>query len=123
MSHISVIFQQKYGKKLRAGTGAEATVLARFIHPSKHIRNKHVNRNKQWKQTHKTSVLLIAEEERKVQKKNQLVYTFRSEDYPNKVLYTVQSCVKVTKSGAPKGFFREKGTQEKTGMAATLEAR
>jgi hypothetical protein len=92
-------------KKLTPGIGAEATVLTRFIHPSELIRDKHPNQDKEWKTKNRTTVLLIGQDLKKINKKWQDVYVFRCEDFENKELYAVKRYVCITKEGDKEHFF------------------
>ncbi len=80
-------------KKLTPGVGAEATILTRFLHPSELIRDKHPNQDKEWKTKNRTTVLLLGQDKKMINRKWQEVYVFRCEDYENKELYAVKRYV------------------------------
>ena len=60
---------------LVAGVGAEASVLTRYLHPSDLVRAKYINKDKEWKQNHRSEVVITGKDERKVNRKVQVVYT------------------------------------------------
>jgi hypothetical protein len=106
--------------KLHHGVGAKCTVLTRFIHPSEHVRAKHANLEK----GHKTVVLLIGEETRKVNRKEQKCYTFRCDDYPNIILHAVMRYAIVVAEGPPESFYNQPTVNEVDNVeAAALEVR
>jgi hypothetical protein len=102
--------------KLHHGVGANCTVLTKFIHPSEHVRNKHANLEK----GHKTVVLLLGEETFKVNRKEQKCYTFRSDDYPNIILYAVTRYVNVVTEGPTESLFCEPRGSGTTTPEATI---
>lgn len=91
---------------LRHGVGATCTVLTRFIHPSEHVRQKHKNLDK----GHRTLVLLVGVDTKKVRRKLQEVYTFRSDDFNDvdELLYAVKRNVRVLTEGAAEHIFLPK---------------
>ena len=89
--------------KLRHGVGANCTVLTKFIHPSEHARTKHANLEK----GHQTLVIITGEQYMKVRRKDQKCYTFRSDDYPNRVLHAVKRYVNVVTEGPPETLFNQ----------------
>jgi hypothetical protein len=89
-------------KKLHHGVGAMGTILTKFIHPSENVRAKHLNLDKRG---HSTIILLVGKESKKVNRKDQECYIFRSDDYPNVLLHAVKRYVKVTHEGPPEEFF------------------
>jgi hypothetical protein len=104
--------------KLHHGVGANCTVLTKFIHPSEHIRKKHANLDK----GHQTLVIIASEETCKVRRKEQKCYTFRSDDYPNTILYAVKRYVNVVTEGPPETFFNQPtGDEANDPRAAAVE--
>jgi hypothetical protein len=97
--------------KLHHGVGANCTILSKFIHPSEHVRTKHANLDKR----HKTSVIIVGEETKKVRRNDQKCYTFRSDEYPNIILYAVKRYLNVVTEGPPQSFF-----DQSTGNDATI---
>ena len=86
-------------KKLRAGAGAKASLLTRFIHP------KQNNPDKQ----HRSEVVLISREERTVNKKQQQCYTFW---LAGAKCHAVASHVKVLEEGKRGDLFDDPGPEE-----------
>ena len=81
-------------RKLRAGVGAKASVLTRFIHPKQHNGDP----------KHRSNVVLIGREERSVNQKDQVFYTFRMDD-SEAVMYAVTRHVKILEQGKKEDFF------------------
>lgn len=59
--NVDITMVKRKGK-LRAGAGAEAVVLAQFIHPSQFVRAVHKNKDKAWKSEHETEIMLTGAE-------------------------------------------------------------
>jgi len=81
-------------RKLRAGVGAKASILTKFIHPKQQNGDA----------THRSNVILISKEERKVNRKNQVCYTFCM-DGDDRVMYAVERYFKILEEGNKEGYF------------------
>jgi hypothetical protein len=89
---------------LRAGVGAVAWVMSRFVHPSKPLRDQYPNRPK----NHKLEgIILLREEDKVVQRGTEPVpvFLFRHEDFPNKEFYFVRRFLHVTQEGPEASLF------------------
>jgi hypothetical protein len=75
--------------KPRAGVGAKATVLTRMIYPRREVEDK----------KHKSTIVLIAEESRKINRKDQPCYTFTIQDEPDAFHYAIVRYVHVHEEG------------------------
>ena len=71
---------------LQHGVGAVCTALLKYLHPSKLVAKTYVNFDKKLKLD---KLLCIGKEVKVVNKKEQLCYVFRHEDFPNQLLWTV----------------------------------
>lgn len=81
--------RKKSKKKARPGVGAQASVLAKFIHPKGVISSDG-----------RVKVVLTGREDKKVNRKQQTVYTFTTDAAPDRDdLYAVKSHFKVEKEG------------------------
>ena len=92
-------------KKLHHGVGAKCEVLTKFIHPSKHVRDKYINHDNSAMVNHQMEVLLVGVEDKIVRNKYQLCYTFRADNFPGILLYAVKKHVVVKEEGAVEHFF------------------
>jgi hypothetical protein len=83
--------------KLFPGIGAKCTVLTRFIHP----------RVVPDDQNHRTTVVLMEKEQKKVNQRQQECFVFRCLDGPssNNICYCVKSHLTVTEEGDRVAFF------------------
>ena len=89
------------------GVGAIVSALLRFIHPSKHIRNKFPN---VVQGQHLENCETIRQEVKRVSRKEQLVLVVRHEDFKNPddshiELHGVKRYWKVSQEGHPDYFF------------------
>ena len=90
----------KKKKTLRPGVGAKATILTRFIHP------RIENLDKQ----HRSEVVLVAREERNVNRKQQTCYTFSLvNDDSNLIHHAVKTHFKIIKEGTKEELFDPPG--------------
>ena len=91
-------------RKLRAGVGASCSVLIRFLHPSLEVRAKILNFTSSQRLE---NLLLVREEQKLVNHKNQGCFIFRHDDFPNVELYATTRYAKVVKEGAEVGLFNK----------------
>ena len=95
---------------LTAGKGAVLSVLARFIHPSEHIRRCFPNYEYHLRLENLTA---LRQEERTVRQKKQLCVVFVTDEVTDDngapiELYCVRCYAKVAKEGPPEDFFQRK---------------
>ena len=77
---------------LLGGIGAVGTAMARFFHPSEHIRAKWPNDDKR----HLSGVLVVGEGMRRIQRKEQMCYLVRIDDIgEDVVLHIVKKNFKI----------------------------
>ena len=88
--------------KKKIGVGAVCRAYMRFIHPSKLIRDKYPNATHQDKLG---EMIVIRQESRKVNHKDQMCIIMRHDHWPNKELHCVKRWVKVIEEGAQADFF------------------
>ena len=74
-------------KKLRLGIGAQCTVKVRYLHPAKLVSETIINSTAH---TEVTALLVIREESRKVNKKEQRVIVFRHDTFETAEIYCVK---------------------------------
>ena len=82
--------------KLNHRIGAKCTVFTKFTHPSSLINAKYPTFDRK----HRSTVLLIGGEERTINKKAKLCYTFRHSDFENAILYAAKRNVVVIEEGS-----------------------
>ena len=70
---------------LLGGIGAVGSAMARFFHPSKHIRAKWPNDDK----CHLTGVLVVGEGMRRVARKEQMCYLVRIDDIDEDIVFHI----------------------------------
>ena len=90
--------------KLRAGVGAIALVMSKFVHPSKSICDKYPN----WPKNHKLRRFVLVEVDMKVVRKGSnviLVFVFTHLYFPNQQLYAAKQYIHVTKEGEEDSLF------------------
>jgi len=88
--------------KKRCGVGAKCTVLTKYMHPAKLIDEKYPNRTAH----HKVENLVaIREDTKKVSQREQCVFVFRHDDFPDKELHCVRRWCKVIEEGAEEHLF------------------
>ena len=105
-------------KKLRAGVGAVAETLLKYIHPSKLIRDKYPNPiNGQRLE----NCLLIRRETKEVNRKQQVCVIFRHDEFPDKELHAVERWVKVKKEGAEEHLFDKDQPRDESGDEPEVE--
>jgi hypothetical protein len=93
---------------LRFGVGGVATCISRFVHPSKPIRDKYLNREK----GHKLDNLKIIALQEKVIRRGApaaKVYIFSHDDFPDQEFYASTRYVHLTQEGPEDGYFAEEG--------------
>jgi hypothetical protein len=90
--------------KLNLGIGAECKVLLKFLHPRKLINDLVINPTN----NQRLERLLVIRQERKtVNRKEQLCVVFRHDSCEGKELYVVAKYALVTLEGAPEHFFKQ----------------
>ena len=90
--------------KLRAGVGAVASVMSKFVHPSKSIHNKYPNRPK----NHKLQGVVLVEVDAKVVRRGTneiLVFVFTHFDFTDQKLYAAKQYIHVTEEGEQDSLF------------------
>ena len=88
--------KRKSNPKLRPGVGATCSVLIRFLHPSRGVRDTILN----YTSAHRLdNLLLIKEEEKLVNHKNQKCFVFRHDRFPNVELYSSKRWTRIDKEG------------------------
>ena len=84
--------------KLCAGVGAVASVMSRFVHPSRSICHKYPNRQK----NHKLEGVILVEVDVKVVRRGVdaiLVFVFTYFDFPDEKFYAAKRYIHVTQEG------------------------
>lgn len=81
---------------MRIGKDALISVLARFVHPSKHIRDKYPNT---WKDERLQNCRVTAQGKKVVNRKEQLCFLFENDDFPGIELYATQRYCKLEVAG------------------------
>jgi len=89
-------------RKLFLGRHAKISVMARFVHPSAHIRTKFPNLDKNQRLD---NCAVLRQEEKFVSRKRQLCIIFSSPDFPDEELHADQRYCKVTQEGPRDLFF------------------
>ena len=89
-------------RPLIAGTGAECSVLLKYLHPSKRISEVFPNRTANERLD---GLVAIKKDGRKVNKKMQQCIIFRHDRFPNEELHCVTRFCKVLKEGAVEDYF------------------
>ena len=90
--------------KLCARVGAVASVMSKFFHPSKSIRDKHPNRPK----NHKLQGVVLVEVDAKVVRQGAneiLVFVFTYFDFTDQKFYAAKRYIHVTKEGEDDNLF------------------
>ena len=90
--------------KLHADVGAVASVMSKFVHPRKPIRDKYPN----WPKNHKLQGVVLVEVDAKVVQRGanaMLVFVFTHFDLPNKKLYAAKTYIHVTQEGEEDSLF------------------
>ena len=90
--------------KLRAGVGAVASVMSKFVHPSRSIRHKYPNRPK----NHKLEGVILVEVDAKVVRRGAdaiLVFVFTHFDFPDKKIYAAKRYIHVTQDDEEDSLF------------------
>ena len=84
--------------KLRAGVGAVASVMSKFVHPSKPIRDKYPN----WLKKHNLHRVVLVEVDTKVVQRGAnaiMVFVFTHLDFPDQKLYAANRYIHVNEEG------------------------
>ena len=84
--------------KLCAGVGAVASVMSKFVRPSRSIRHKYSN----WPKNHKLEGVILVEVDAKVMQQGAdaiLVFVFTHFDFPEEQLYAAKRYIHVTQEG------------------------
>ena len=81
---------------MKIGKDALISVLARFVHPSKHIRDKYPNT---WKDERLQNCRVTAQGKKVVNRKEQLCFLFENDDFPGIELYATQRYCKLEVAG------------------------
>ena len=84
--------------KLRAGVGAVASVMSKFVHPSRSICHKYPNRPN----NHKLEGVILVKVGKKVVRRGAyaiLVFAFTYFDYPDEQFYAARRYIHVTQEG------------------------
>ena len=90
--------------KLRAGVGAVASVMSKFIRPSRSIQHKHPNRPK----NHKLEGVILVEVDAKVVRRGAdeiLFFVFTHFDFPDEQFYAANRYIHVTQEGEEDSLF------------------
>eukprot|EP00980_Cylindrotheca_fusiformis_P024084 scaffold11524_cov91-Cylindrotheca_fusiformis.AAC.3 len=89
-------------RTLRLGVGASMTCLVRYIHPSRHIRERYVNPERGQRLE---NLVAIREETKLVNRREQQVIVMTHTDFPGIELYAVKRFCKVTAEGPEDQLF------------------
>ena len=90
--------------KIRASVGAVASVMSKFVHPSRSIRHKYPNRPK----NHKLEGVILVEVDAKVVRRGAdaiLVFFFTYFDFPEEQFYAAKRYIHVTQEGKEDSLF------------------
>ena len=90
--------------KLCAGVSAVASVMSKFVHPSKSIRHKYPNRPK----NHKLQGVILVEVDAKVVRRGSnaiLVFVLTHFDFPDKKFYAAKRYIHLTQEGEEDSLF------------------
>ena len=90
--------------KLRTGVGAVASVMSKFVHPSRSIRHKYPHRTN----NHKLEGFILVEVDAKVVRRGAdeiLAFVFTHFDFPDKQFYAAKRYIHVTQEGEEDSLF------------------
>ena len=96
-------------KNKRLGAGAKCSVLIKFLHPSKLVKETLTNPRHNERLD---DLIAIREERKKVNRKDQVVVAFRHCKFDNQELHCVKRFVKVVNEGHPDHFFNETSSND-----------
>ena len=85
-----------------AGVGAKCSVLLRFLHPQKMVKDKFPNAKHQ---DRLEDLVAIEQKDVVVNRKVQVCVVFRSDQFPDKTLHACRRYVKVLDEGDPSHYF------------------
>jgi hypothetical protein len=94
--------------KLNLGIGAECKVLLKFLHPRKLINDLVINPTSNQRLER---LLVIRQEQKTVNRKEQLCVVFRHDSCEGKELYVVAKYALITLEGAQEHFFKKTKSQ------------
>ena len=90
--------------KLRSGVGAVASVMSKFVHPSKSIHDKYPNRTK----NHKLQWVILVEIDGKVMRRGAnaiIIFVFTHFDFPDEKFYAAKRYIHMTQEGEEDRLF------------------
>lgn len=96
------MFRAAKSKKLNAGVGAECSVLIKFLHPSKRVKEVLINKTAK---DRLENLVAVKSETRSVYWKQQSCIVYRHDLFPNEYLHSYERYCKVIKKGKPIDFF------------------
>ena len=102
-------------KKLRLGVGAKCTTLLKYLHPAKLIDTKYPNRTAQ---SALDNLIVIQQEVKKVNKKEQRCIVFRHDVFDGIELHCVQRWAKVIVEGSEEHIFVSVNTTQQENSSA-----
>ena len=90
------------------GTGTVVSMLTKFAHPSKEIRDKHpVRAPTHWLQ----GSIVITETLKTINRREQIAIIFTHNDFPNAALYAYCRRLKITEEALPEMAFNREGSR------------
>jgi len=100
------------------GTGAVVSILSKFVHPSKEVRDKYPVRAP----THRLEGCIVVREAIKtINRREQSSIVFTHDDFPNVALYACSKHLKIVEEGPESAFFnREESNNQQRSRSANV---